>query len=166
LTPAEYMTEVVLPTVDEYLLARADLRRAILACIVVWHVRDYLKQALGLGLGDVNTKMKTLCEFSFDVIEGIANGSKHFRNSRGDFLFTPGEEKHVPAAAFDVPGAGWDQGRWDVPGLEVEHQGQHAFIDSCLCAVVGSLGRAFPPEFEGLNLDRYGAMVPGWTSPS
>ena len=124
MTPAEYMTEVVLPTVDEYLLARADLRRAVLACIVVWHVRDYLKKAVGLGLGDVDTKMKTLCEFSFDVIEGIANGSKHFRNSRGAFHFTPGDERRVPVAAFDVPGAGWDQGRWDVPGLRVEHQDQ------------------------------------------
>lgn len=160
------MTEVVLPTVDEYLLARADLRRAVLACIVVWQVRDYLKQALGLGLGDVDTKMKTLCESSFDVIEGIANGSKHFRNNRGAFHFTPGDERRVPVAAFDVPGAGWDQGRWDVPGLKVEHQGQPAFVDLCLCAVVGSFGRAFPGDFASLDLDRYASIVPGGTPRS
>ena len=166
MTPAEYITEVVLPTVDEYLAARGDVRRAVLACIVSWHTRDYLKQALRLGLADVDEKMDGLCKFSYDVVEGIANGSKHFRNTKGDFHYTPGDEKHVPAFAFDVPGAGWNQGRWEVPGLEVEHQRQRVFVDFCLCAVIGSLGRAFPTEFWGLNLDRYGSMVPGWKSPS
>jgi hypothetical protein len=162
LTPAEYITEVVLPTVDEYLLARADLRRAVLACIVAWHVRDYLKKGLGLSLGEVDARIKALCRFSFDVLEGLANGSKHFRNDKGDFHFTPGDEKPVPIFAFDTPGAGWDEGRWDVPGLQIEHRGHRVFVDHCLCAVLGSFGRAFPAEFIGIDLDRYGAMVPGW----
>jgi hypothetical protein len=160
------MTEVVLPTMDEYLSARADLRRAVLACIVAWHTRDYLKEALGLPLGDIDTRMRALCSFSFDVIEGVANGSKHFRNTKGAFRFTPGDEKQVPIFAFDVPGAGWDQGRWEVPGLEVEHQGNRVFVDFCLCAILGSFGRAFASEFSVLDLDRYGAMTPGWIPPS
>ena len=162
MTPAEYTTEVVLPTVDEYLLARADARRAILACIVAWHIRDYLKQALGTPLSHVDASMNALCSFSYQVLEGVANGSKHFRNDRGEFHFTPGDEKQVPIFAFDVPGAGWGEGRWDVPGLQIEHQGKRVFVDFCLCAVLGSVGRAFSSEFKGIDLDRYGAMVPGW----
>ena len=65
-------------------------------------------------------------------MEGVCLGSKHVRNTqRGDFKFTPGDEKSIPVFAWDVSG-GWDVGRWDIPGLEVEHQGHRAFIDICL----------------------------------
>ena len=163
--PLEYMQTVVLPTVDEYLVARGDQRRAILACIVAWHVRDYLKNSLGCPLSIVDSKMKAICEISYEVLAGIANGSKHFRNNQGSFHFTPGDEKFVPIFAFDVPGAGWDQGRWDVPGLQNEHRGHEVFIDFCLCAVVGSYGQAFAGEFAGLDLDKYGKMTPGCPFP-
>ena len=43
--PSEYVSEIVRPTVDEYLAATGDLRRAILACVVTYHVRDYLAEA-------------------------------------------------------------------------------------------------------------------------
>jgi hypothetical protein len=52
--------------------------------------------------------------------------------------------------------------RWDIPGLEVEHQGQRVFIDFCLCAVLGAVGLAFPVEFSGVDLEGYGKWVPGW----
>jgi hypothetical protein len=164
MSPAQYMSEIVLPTVDEYLDARDNLRRGALACIVAWHVRDYLKHTTALKFTDIDAKMKGLCAFSFDVVEGVALGSKHVRNTRqGDFRFTPGDQKVIPAFALDVPGAGLDQGRLDVAGLEVEHQGHRAFVDFCLCAFIGSFGRAFPAEFAGSDLERYGAMVRGWT---
>jgi hypothetical protein len=154
--PAEYVSAIVLPTVDEYLAATGDLRRAILACVVTYHVRDYLAAGSGCSKSEVDRRIRALTAFSFDVVEGVCNGSKHVRNTQGDFKFTPGDEKSIPVAAFDVPGAGWDQGRWDIPGLEVEHQGQRGFIDFCLCAVLGALGRAFSAEFSGVDLEGYG----------
>ena len=160
--PSEYVSEIVIPTVDEFLAATGDLRRAILACVVTHHVRDYLAEAGICSKTEVDLRIKALCAFSFDVVEGVCNGSKHVRNTKhGAFKFTPGDEKTIPVAAWDVSG-GWDMARWDIPGLEVEHQGQRGFIDFCLCAVLGALGRAFPAEFSGVDLEGYGKRAPGW----
>jgi hypothetical protein len=161
MVPSEYVSKIVLPTVDEYLAATGDLRRAILACGVTYHVRDYLAAASGCSKGEVDRRIKAICAFSFDVVDGVCNGSKHVRNTdRGDFKFSPGDEKSVPAFAFDVPGSGWGEARWDKPGLEVEHQGRREFIDICLCAVLVAIGRAFPAEFSGVDLEGYGKRVP------
>jgi hypothetical protein len=158
--PSEYVSEIVLPTVDEYLAATGDLRRAILACVVTYHVRDYLAAASGCRMGEVDRRIKALSAFSFDVVEGVCNGSKHVRNGQGDFNFSPGDEKSIPVFAFDVRGR--DEARWDIPGLEVEQQGRRAFIDFCLCAVLGAVGLVFPAEVSGVDLERYGQRVPGW----
>ncbi len=150
MSPSVYLNQIILPTVDEYLAATGDLRRAILACVVTYHVRDYLAAVSGCSKEEVDRRIRALCAFSFDVVEGVRTGSKHVRNTkRGDFQFTPGDEKSIPVFAFDVVGSGWDEARWDIPGLEVEHQGQRLFIDFCLCAVLGAVGRAFPAEFSG-----------------
>jgi hypothetical protein len=161
--PSEYVSEIVMPTVDEFLATTGDLRRAILACVVTHHVRDYLALASGCGTWEVDRRIKALCAFSFDVVEGVCNGSKHVRNTKhGDFKFTPGDEKPIPIFAFDVAGSGWGEARWDIPGLEVEHQGRRAFIDFCLCAVLGTVGLVFPAEFSSVDLEGYGKRVPGW----
>jgi hypothetical protein len=160
--PSEYVSEIVLPTVDEYLAATGDLRRAILACGVTYHVRDYLAAASGCSMGEVDRRIRALCAFSFDVVEGVCNGSKHVRNTRGDFKFTPGDEKPISAFAWNVPTSGWNMARWEIPGLQIEHQGYRVFIDPCLCAVLGTLGLAFPAEFSGVDLERHGKRAPGW----
>jgi hypothetical protein len=155
--PSKYVSEIVLPTVDEYLAATGDLRRAIPACGVTYHVRDYLAEADICSMTEVDRRIKALCGFSFDVVEGVCLGSKHVRNTvRGAFKFTPGDEKSIPAFALDEAGSGLDEARFDIPGLEVEHQGQLFFIDLCLCAVLGAVGRAFLAEFSGVDLEGYG----------
>jgi hypothetical protein len=159
---SEYVSEIVIPTVDEYLAATGDLRRAILACVVTYHVRDYLAAASGCSMGEVDRRIRALSAFSFDVVEGVCNGSKHVRNRQGDFKFTPGDEKSIPVFSLDVAGSGLDEGRWDIPGLEVEHQGYRICIDVCLCAVLGTVGLVFPAEFPGADLEGYGKRLPGW----
>jgi hypothetical protein len=162
--PSEYVSEIVLPTVDEYLAATGDLRRAILACVVTYHVRDYLAAAGICSKTEVDRRIKALCgAFSLDVVEGVCNGSKHVRNTdRGDFKFTPGDEKPIPVFALDVAGSGLDEGRWDFPCLAVEHQSNSMCIDVCLCAVLGTVGLVFPAEFSGVDLEGYGKRLPGW----
>ena len=162
--PSEYVSEIVIPTVDEYLAATGDLRRAILACVVTYHVRDYLAGAGICSKTEVDRRIKALCgAFSFDVVDGVCNGSKHFRNTgRGDFKFTPGDEKSIPVFALDKAGSGLDEGRFDIPCLAVEHQSYSICIDVCLCVVLGTVGLAFPAEFSGVDLEGYGKRVPGW----
>ena len=114
--PSQYVSEIVLPTVDEYLAATGDLRRAILACGVTYHVRDYVAEEGICSRTEVDRRIKALCTFSFDVVEGVCLGSKHVRNTqRGDFKFTPGDEKSIPVFAFDVAGSGWNEARWEIP---------------------------------------------------
>jgi hypothetical protein len=161
--PSEYVSRIVLPTVDEYLAATGDLRRAILACVVTHHVRDYLAEAGICSRSEVDRRIQALDAFSFDVVDGVCNGSKHVRNTdRGDFKYSPGDERPVPIFALGVAGAGLDEGRWSIPGLEVEHQGRREFIDVCLCAMLGAIGLAFPAEFSGVDLEGYGKRAPGW----
>ena len=140
--PSEYMSEIVLPTVDEHLKAMGDRRLAYLACIATYHVRDYLSRAGAGDTGAIVAQMRGVCANSFDVVEGICNGSKHCGNSRDDFLFAPGAEQVIPVFAFGVPGSGWGVSRWDVPGLLVEHKGHRMFVDHCVCAVLSTTGNS------------------------
>jgi hypothetical protein len=165
--PAEYMSQIVLPTVDEYLAATGDRRRAYLACIATYHVRDYLTRAEGAvskheierSNREIERKMRGACAHSFDVVEGICNGSKHCGNSRDDFLFAPGAEEAVPVFAFDVPGSGWGVSRWDMPGLLVEHNGHRVFVDYSVCAALSAYGQIFPQRFASIVFQKYREWV-------
>ena len=104
--PAEYMSQVVLPTVDEFLAATGGRRLAYLACIATYHVRDYLARAEAVSLGEIERKMRGAPAnsfYSFDVIEGICNGSKHCGNDRDDFPFAPGAEQAIPDLCIGRP---------------------------------------------------------------
>jgi hypothetical protein len=158
MTPAEYATEIVLPTVHEYLDARGDRRRAYLACIAVYHITDYVARAEKMKVGDVSAAMKGLCKLAFETVQGVRHGSKHCGNieskSKDKFPFTPGDESYVPLFAWDEPGATWDQdeARWDVPGLALQHAGQKMLIDECLHEVLVGFGQRFPQHFQGVDL--------------
>ena len=148
MTPTSYMAEIVIPTAQEFMAARGDRRRAYLACIAAFHLCDYVQRADGKAINSVRRPIRALCEPSFDVVEGICNGSKHCgRDGRGAFDHQPGTEREIPIFAFDVSGAGWGQGRFSVPGLGVEHHGQELCVDWCLQAFLLSAAKAFPDHF-------------------
>jgi hypothetical protein len=153
--PAEYMSQIVLPTVDEYLATTGDRRRAYLACIATYHVRDYLARAEDVSVGEIERNMRGVCANSFDVVEGICNGSKHYRNDYDDFLFAPGSEQAIPVLELDVPGSGLDVSRFDVPGLLVEHNGHRMFVDMSVCAALAAYGQIFPQRFASIDFRRY-----------
>jgi hypothetical protein len=58
MTPAEYVTEIVIPTVRECRDNRRSRRYAYLACIVTFHIKDHLKKA---GATLIEDKMRTAC---------------------------------------------------------------------------------------------------------
>jgi len=156
------MTKIVLPTVEEYLADRGNPRRAIIACVMAYHVRDYMEKAGACTKQDVDRAIKGLYPLSWEVVEGVCNGSKHVRNTqRGNFKFTIGDQRRIPAFTAGV--SFWGHARLGVPGLVVGHQGRSHYIDNCLCAVLGAFGRAFP-ELSGIDLEGYGQKVPGWPS--
>ena len=44
MTPAEFLDEIVVPTLRECRDERRSRRRAYLACIAVFHIKDHLKE--------------------------------------------------------------------------------------------------------------------------
>ena len=157
MTPRDYAETVVLPTVREFLAERGDLRRAILSCVTSYHLIDHLahaqrsahtgkrasKKEREAEAEKIRDKLRSVCASSFEVVQGICNGTKH-----ADLV----PMQHVPVFAFDVSGAGWDQGRWDVPGLQVEHNGEKLFIDWCLQALLLTLRANYGPLLDALDL--------------
>ena len=163
MTPADYLRGVVLPTLMEMLAEPVDQRRAYLACITAAHLVDHVARAGRLKPKEVREAVVAGSAYvacCLEIVEGIGNGTKHAGPSReAAFPFVPGYERHVPAFAFDMPGAGFDEGRWDRPGLAVAHRiadgspglGSYC-IDDCACVVVRSYAEAFPTLLGGIDL--------------
>ena len=129
----------------------------------LYHVRDYLSRAEAVGTGAIANKMRSVPSLSFDVDEGICNGSKHCGNDRDDFLFSPGADEVIPPTGWNV-GGGWGSFRWGgAPGLVVEHDGHRLLVDFCLCAVFWSYGQLYPSHLGGVDFSAYKARLPGST---
>ena len=91
MTPHEYATAIVVPTVREFLMERGDLRRAFLACVATYHLVDYLahahaasnsskaasEKAKNEAAHEIRSAVRAVCALSFDVVQGICNGTKH-----------------------------------------------------------------------------------------
>lgn len=128
----EYVEVVVVPTVREALAERADRRRAYLSCIATFHVLDYLAApSRGLDFERIKSDTRAACPPSFDVVQGIANGSKHAGGKSRQWVI-PGTERDIPIFALDSPGTGWGQGRLGVPGLGVMQGDIELMIDWCV----------------------------------
>jgi hypothetical protein len=174
MTPREYVELIARPTLHEALAARDDRRRAYLACLVVCHVADSLgvaeaardpgfaalegrprKLAARLATEAVQAEAKRRCGEIWTVVHGFANGTKH--PARQPLL--PGTEESVPAFALDTPGAGFDEGRWDVPGLAVHGDAEVLFLDACAQQVLASFVCAYPQHLGGIALRSF--MDPG-----
>ncbi|SEG69579.1 Nucleotidyltransferase domain-containing protein [Methylobacterium sp. 190mf] len=174
MTPREYVGLIVLPTLHEALNARDDRRRAYLACLVVSHVADSLglaeatrdpgfaalqgrprKRAADAATDVVQAEVKRRCGEIWTVVHGFANGTKH--PARLPLL--PGTEESVPAFAFDTPGAGFGEGRWDAPGLAVHVDDEVLFLDACAQQVLASFVCAYPVHLGGIALSSF--MDPG-----
>jgi hypothetical protein len=59
------MTEIVVSTLREFRDERRSRRRAYLACIAVFHLKDHLKKA---GETGIENAMRGACGTAFDVV--------------------------------------------------------------------------------------------------
>ncbi|MCJ2074805.1 nucleotidyltransferase domain-containing protein [Methylobacterium sp. E-016] len=173
MTPQEYVRAIVLPTLAEFRTARDDRRRAYLACLVICHVADSLalakvqaqpgfggmagnarKTAVRNALKRVQATVDARCAQA-SIVLAIANGVKHPEK----LPLLPGNERDVAQFAFDTAGAGWGEGRWDAPGLEVEADGQRQFLDVCAQQTLATFVRAYPKYLGEISLSSF--MDPG-----
>ena len=155
MSPAQYMEWIVLPTLAELLDNPGDQRRAYLACITAAHAIDYLARSGRGSQSEIRTKLRERGGYAaacLAIVEGICNGTKHAGPGRdAAFKFAPGEERYVPAFAWDDPDAGWGS-RWGSAGLVADLDHGSYFIDDCVRETIRSLVEAYPLSFEGVDL--------------
>jgi len=177
-TPRQYVEQIVLPTLREFLTACDDRRRAYLACLVICHCADITglaeaatapgfaalrgrprRHALNAATKAVQDEMRQRCGGMFDVVQGIANGTKH----PGRLPLLPWTERNVRAFAWGEPGAGCGQGRWGGPGLALDVDGGLLCLDEFAQQVLGAYICAYPIHLGsvGLSFMDFGPHVPG-----
>ncbi|MBO0734410.1 MAG: hypothetical protein J2P49_08880 [Methylocapsa sp.] len=154
-----FASEIVIPTVKEALADRANRRRIYIAGIVTYHLVDYIAAEAGLDKSEICENVRKVCKPAFDVVQGACHGTKHAGNATRGYRFKPGEERNVPAFAFDSPGVGWGHGRWDVPGLSVENGGAELFLDTCLQIVLFTCCKTYENQLGILDLSFLDRMV-------
>jgi hypothetical protein len=154
MAPSEYASIVVLPTVNEFLEMPGDQRRAYLACVASYHLTDYLAKAEGASKKTIIKGMRGVCANSFDVVQGICNGSKHCGADAGVYRFRPGSEEIIPSAGYGTGFYGHTR-YGGAPGLLVEHNGERLLVDFCLRAVLETFGRLYPEHLAGANLGKF-----------
>ncbi len=151
MTPAEYMDEIVIPTLREFRDERRSRRRAYLACIAVFHVKDHLKKA---GEKDVEKTMSATCGVAFDVVRGVCNGTKHVgTDERHVVAFRAGDDSDRPPAILGE--LVLDVSRFDDAhgGRDVRHGDERFDVYECAKAVVVAYQKLYPQHLGGCDVE-------------
>ncbi len=96
MTPEEYFQDIVLPTMKEFRDEPRSRRRAYLACIALFHLKDYLNK---VGEKGVEERLRDATGDAFDIVRSVCNGAKHVTvNSRHVVAFSAGGDVERPPA--------------------------------------------------------------------
>jgi len=99
-TPADYVNEIVIPTIREFGDKRRSRRHAYLACIVTFHIKDHLKVA---GESDIDVVMRSSDSKAFDLVRSVCNGTKHVStHSTHSIAFKIGADYERPPSLAGV----------------------------------------------------------------
>lgn len=150
MTPAEYVTEIVVPTVRECRDNRRSRRCAYLACIVTFHIKDHLKKA---GAGPIEDKMRVACPGHFDVVRGVCNGAKHVATDQSHPIpFATGRDYYRPPAIAGVMVTGLSM-LGDTKGARViQHANKKYDLYGSAKAVLVEFQRQFPGYLDTCDL--------------
>jgi hypothetical protein len=123
--PRDFALEIVVPTVREFRDDRRSRRRAYLACIATYHLKDYLEKSGA----DVESAMKAFGRATcFEVVRAVCNGTKHcgWRADRvGNLQFVPRDDYDRPPCVAGIAVSGLSRvgdrigGREAVGGIDI-----------------------------------------------
>ncbi|WP_144445660.1 hypothetical protein [Inquilinus limosus] len=150
MTPAEYVDEIVVPTIIEFKSMRRSRRHAYLACIAAFHVKDHLKKA---GETSIETAIRTAEPLAFDLVRAVCNGTKHVKTDATHLIpFQAGDDMDRPAAIWGE--AAFDVSRWDDEhgGREVAAGTINLDIYECVQAVLFAFKAKFPIHLGNCDL--------------
>lgn len=144
------MDEIVIPTLRELREDRRSRRRAYLACVAVFHVKDHLKKA---GEKGVEAAMRPSCGVAFDVVRGVCNATKHVQTDGSHAVtFRVGDDTDRPPARWGE--ALWGVSRWDdrVGGREVRDGPDRHDVYECAKAVIAAYQAKYPAHLGQCDL--------------
>ena len=151
MTPLDYLEEIVLPTIDEFQADGSSRRKAYLACIVTYHLSDYLRASKA---SDVLETVKGRAEAAFEVVHAVATGAKHTASGRKDQIkFRAGSDVYLPPNTLYPFGEGIFAFGHAEGGIMIEADG---FLLASVMEAVRTLVRAFVQGFHNshfMNFD-------------
>jgi hypothetical protein len=146
------MTELVLPTVEESKAERLSRRRAYLACIVTFHLKDHLAK---VGETGIENAMRADSQDNFDVVRGICNGTKHVRTDGSHPIpFAAGDDWERPPAVAGRLMAGVSVLGDAVGGREITDGSERIDIYSAVKAVLQSYCKLYPRHLGASDLTK------------
>ncbi len=149
MTPAEFMSEIVLPTALEFRRHLHSRRHAYLTCIAVFHVKDHLSKA---GVQGIEAAVRSRTDNMLDVVRGVCNGTKHVQtDARHRVAFAAGDDTDQPDLGFGAGGFG--VGRYGgIGGREIEVDGRQVDLYDACAAVLRAYVALYPQHFIGCDL--------------
>jgi hypothetical protein len=119
MTPEDYIREIVLPTVLEFMEKPRSRRHAYLTCMALFHVKDHLHEA---GEVSIEDKMRAATGKAFDVVRAVCNGTKHVATDASHLIqFRAGDDFDRPPARSSEMEAGISRLGDPVGGREIGH---------------------------------------------
>ena len=97
----------------------------------------------------------------------MATGAKHAKPDKRAtraVKYAPGHERFVRPFALDTPDCGLDEGWFGGPGIVVDHDGGHWFIDDSVRATVRAYAEAFPLLLGSVDLRGVGCEFDRYTA--
>ena len=157
MTPTEYINEIVEPTIREFHDERRCRRRAYLACIVTYHITDYLENVLekaGEDKQQVRRKMKEACPDAFESVRSICNGTKHVETDKRHVIpFKAGSDWDRPQCMAGIGQVGISRCGDADGGREVQAGDRSLDLYGCVKTLALAFQREFPAHLSGCDLN-------------
>jgi hypothetical protein len=152
MTPQQFMDEIVLPTIVELKNAPRSRRRAYLACIITFHLKDHLKAA---GEKEIEKTMRATSGAAFDVVRSICNGTKHVQTDKTHKIpFAIGKDTDRPPAILGQMVLGVSRLGDPHGGREIGAGQKRWDIYSVVKKVLNSFCSSYPAHLGATDLSR------------
>lgn len=151
-----FLQDILVPVLTEFRDEPRSMRRALLACISMFHFLDYLEAEQEGGLLHFRAQMiPSVGAYlqgrykQFEVLAAVANAAKHKYRSRGEkpFFFIGWTYERPPARA-GVMQCGVSRVGDKIGGVEVEYDGDKYDIAFLLRECLRLLRQYFPQMLE------------------
>lgn len=151
MTPAAYMTSIVVPCIKDFRDHPRSRRHAYIACIVLFHLKDYLKRNGEAGVEQVIRKTHAI---AFDAVRGVCNGTKHVSTDASHAVqFAAGQDWDRPPAFFGTAIFGVSRFGDKTGGREFKTNQGNIDIYHAVKAVLKSFHSNYPRYFEHCEIE-------------